>query len=124
MELCDHKQILSIYRVTSTNKKHLCIFGPKGAIQIRYYYYYYCGALFLLLSVFLISPLHHTALYHRRLIQDLFTGLMGSSILVSKLSLFRHNLQSLPRIDSMEYQRLVNESLCRLNFEVLASAAD
>jgi len=21
--------------------KHLCIFGPKGAIQIRYYYYYY-----------------------------------------------------------------------------------
>jgi len=24
----------------STNDK-LCIFGPKGAIQIRYYYYYY-----------------------------------------------------------------------------------
>jgi len=21
--------------------KRLCIFGPKGAIQIRYYYYYY-----------------------------------------------------------------------------------
>jgi len=21
--------------------KHLCIFGPKGTIQIRYYYYYY-----------------------------------------------------------------------------------
>ena len=23
------------------NFKRLCIFGPKGAIQIRYYYYYY-----------------------------------------------------------------------------------
>jgi len=27
------------YLITYT--KRLCIFGPKGAIQIRYYYYYY-----------------------------------------------------------------------------------
>ena len=26
--------------------KRLCIFGPKGAIQIRYYYYYYLNKLF------------------------------------------------------------------------------
>jgi len=25
----------------SVSFKRLCIFGPKGAIQIRYYYYYY-----------------------------------------------------------------------------------
>jgi len=31
------------YRVLfcSGSNKRLCIFGPKGAIQIRYYYYYY-----------------------------------------------------------------------------------
>jgi len=30
--------------------KHLCIFGPKGAIQIRYYYYYYYYALAIIMG--------------------------------------------------------------------------
>jgi len=41
--------ILWSYKTTSLAKRHswlisakICIFGPKGAIQIRYYYYYYC----------------------------------------------------------------------------------
>ena len=25
----------------ATQRRHLCIFGPKGAVKIRYYYYYY-----------------------------------------------------------------------------------
>jgi len=30
-----------IWRNKDMYFKRLCIFGPKGAIQIRYYYYYY-----------------------------------------------------------------------------------
>ena len=32
---------LLTYLLTTTFIKRLCSFGPKGAIQIRYYYYYY-----------------------------------------------------------------------------------
>ena len=31
--------------------KRLCIFGPKGAIQIRYYYYYYYYYYYLTLNI-------------------------------------------------------------------------
>jgi len=35
--------MLRIYGIASRNfiLVSLCIFGPKGAIQVRYYYYYY-----------------------------------------------------------------------------------
>ena len=36
--------------------KRLCIFGPKGAIQIRYYYYYYYYYYHLLLGAFIAFP--------------------------------------------------------------------
>jgi len=31
---------VGLYTMTMQQIKRLCIFGPKGAIQIRYYYYY------------------------------------------------------------------------------------
>ena len=33
----------------------LCIFGPKGAIQIRYYYYYNDIVIIVLLKYFIVS---------------------------------------------------------------------
>ena len=33
--------IFNFYFFIFFSKRRLCIFGPKGAIQIRYYYYYY-----------------------------------------------------------------------------------
>jgi len=33
--------VLNVINPDKHQFKHLCIFGPKGAIQIRYYYYYY-----------------------------------------------------------------------------------
>jgi len=58
-----------------------------------------CGEtayVFLVPSIYLLSHLRHTAFYHHPLIYDwLFTCLMWSSILVSKLETFTHRLQSL-----------------------------
>jgi len=34
--------------------KHLCVFGPKGAIRIRYYYYYYLYLYFILYTLYFI----------------------------------------------------------------------
>jgi len=79
-----------------------------------------CGTVFLLPSVFLISQLRHTAPHHHPLIHDwLFTCLMGSFILVSKLAScpgLLHSLQSLPRTDSMECWHPVFGSLWHLKY--------
>jgi len=32
----------------------LCIFGPKGAIQIRYYYYYYYFTIIIIIIIIII----------------------------------------------------------------------
>jgi len=37
---------LLLEHIQSSVAMHLCIFGPKGTIQIRYYYYYNAGKLF------------------------------------------------------------------------------
>jgi len=41
MKLCRINHRGMVFFETQCIFKRLCIFGPKGAIQIRYYYYYF-----------------------------------------------------------------------------------
>ena len=43
--------------------KRLCIFGPKGAIQIRYYYYYYYSTALHYISPYTVTHCHSTTLH-------------------------------------------------------------
>jgi len=46
--------------------KRLCIFGPKGAIQIRYYYYYYYITNIIILKSGLGVTQDHSNRYHSK----------------------------------------------------------
>jgi len=51
---------------TYTTLKRLCIFGPKGAIQIRYYYYYSMEIYHFMVQQVLMrsANFHYTAIYY------------------------------------------------------------